>query len=115
MANIDKNRLEEFSVQVDRIKYTIYVRDGEPVRIKYLLNFNDERHFYYFSNYDDKKNKPFWEEFKIIVYVLSERNDTKSLKKLYNSLNTGILKDYIEEKIYELIDFYEKAIADLKS
>lgn len=114
MANIDKNRLEDFSVEFDRIKYTLYVRDGEPVRIKCLLNFDDERHFWY-SDYHDKKNKPFWKKFKIIVYVLCKRNDTKSLKKLYNSLNTGILKDYLEEKINELIDFYEKAIEDLKS
>lgn len=111
MANIDKNRLEEFSVTWNGTDYTLYVRDGKPVRIKYSLYSDHEGHYYL----NKKNNKGLWERFKIIVYSFCKDNDIKSLKRLYNSLNEGDFKRYVEKQINELIDFYEKAIADLRS
>lgn len=111
MANIDKNRLEEFSTRWEKIDYVLYVRDGKPVRIKYSF-FSGHEGYEYLNK---KNNQGLWFRFKIIVYSFCKNNDTKSLKKLYNYLDEGDFKRYVEESINELIDFYEKAIADLKS
>lgn len=111
MSNVDKNRLEEFFTRWETTDYTLYVRDGKAVRIKYSYYSDHEAHDYL----NNKNNKGFWHRFKIIVYSFCKNNDIKSLKKLYNSLNEGDCKRYVEKSINELIDFYEKAIADLKS
>ena len=76
MSKVDKNRLEEFSTRWEKTNYTLYVRDGKAVRVKYSYYSDHEGHHYL----NKKNNKGFWHAFKLIVYSFCKNNDTKSFR-----------------------------------
>ena len=108
MNKVSKERLLEFNAytKYDR-NYRLYVKGGKPIRIM-CETASDTTTLYPEDNRFDT-------EWQIIIATFSKHENLRNLKKLYNVLEEGYWKKDVKKHIDELINYYEKGLAILKS
>ena len=108
MSKVNAKRLLEFRAYTKYVgNFRLYVKDGKPIRI--MRETPRENTTIY------PEDSMFDVEFEIIIATLSQYENLKHLKKLYNALEDGRWKEDVNKCINNLIDYFERGLAILKT
>ena len=108
MSQFYEKQLLKFIVYpTEEENYQLYVEDGKPIQIMYCSPYECTTIY--------PEDNMFGLYFEIIVTKLSEYENLKNLKNLYNALEQGHWKEVVNRAINNCIDYFEKGIEILKS
>ena len=110
MSQLYEKQLLEFIVYLkEGENCQLYIENGKPILIKCCSPYE------YKCTTTYPEDNMFGLLFEIIVTKLSQYENLKNLKNLYNALEQGHWKEVVNRAINNCIDYFEKGIEILKS